>query len=166
MCKHLKLESLGFRLVAEVVAALEAALEEIDQALEVMVRASNPELLGLRGVGPVVAGVVLAEMGNVSRFPDEDHFASYCGCAPVVRASGRSRRVVVHRGGNRRLNWAVHIMVLSRLRCCERSKAFMARKRSEGLSSRAALRVLKTVVAREVFRFLVGCAGEGGDLKA
>lgn len=166
VCKHAKLESLGFRLVAEVIATLEMALEELDETLEVMVRALNPELLGLRGVGPVVAGVVIAEVGNVSRFADEHHFASYCGCAPVVRASGRSKRVVVNRGGNRRLNWAVHIMVLSRLRCCERSKAFMARKRSEGLSSRAALRALKTVVARELFRFLVGGAGEGGALKA
>jgi transposase len=162
LCKHLLLESLAFRLVAEVVATLEAALEAMDQALEVMVRALNPALLEVRGVGVVVAGVLLAEVGNVARFPDEDHFASYCGCAPVVRSSGRTRRVVVNRGGNRRLNWAVHIMALSRLRCCARSKAFVARKRAEGLSSRAALRGLKTVVAREVFKFLVGSMVGGG----
>jgi transposase len=166
VCKHAKLESFAFRVVAEVIAALEAALEELDETLEVMVRASNPGVLGLCGIGPVVAGVLLAEVGNVARFPSEDHFASYCGCAPVVRSSGRSRRVMVNRGGNRRLNWAVHIMALSRLRCCARSKALVARKRAEGLSSRAALRGLKTVVAREVFRFLVGGTGGGGALKA
>jgi transposase len=166
LCQHLPLESLAWRMVAEVVAALEAALEVMDQAIEDLVRALNPDLLGVRGVGVVVAGVILAEVGNISRFPDEDHFASYCGCAPVVRSSGRTRRVVVNRGGNRRLNWAVHIVALSRLRCCARSKAFVARKRGEGLSSRAALRGLKTVVAREVFRFLVGSARAGDDSKA
>jgi transposase len=166
LCQHLPLESLTWRMVAEVVAVLEAALETLDEALEAMVRALNPDVLSLRGVGPVVAGVILGEVGNISRFPDEHHFASYCGCAPVVRASGRSKRVMVNRGGNRRLNWAVHIVALSRLRCCARSKALMARKRGEGLSSRAALRVLKTVVAREVFRFLVGNVGRAGAVKA
>jgi transposase len=158
VCKHAKREGFAFRVVNQVIASLETALEELDETLEGMVRALNPDVLSLRGVGPVVAGVVLGEVGNVSRFPDEDHFASYCGCAPVVRASRRSKRVMVNRGGNRRLNWAVHIVALSRLRCCARSKALVAWKRLEGLSSRAALRVLKTVVAREVFRFLAGGA--------
>src|SRR4051794_19175384 len=46
-----------------------------------------PILLELSGVGAIVAGTLLAEVGDPQRFPTSDHFASYCGAAPVERGS-------------------------------------------------------------------------------
>jgi hypothetical protein len=48
-----------------------------------------PSLLELPGVGPIVAGILLTETGNPQRFASTDHFASYCGAAPVERGSGQ-----------------------------------------------------------------------------
>ncbi len=70
----------------------------------------------LPGVGTVIAGLLLAEVGDIRRFRTKHHFASYCGAAPVPWESGASEHVRVNRGGNRRLNWAIHIIARTRLR--------------------------------------------------
>ena len=90
------------------------------------------------------------------RFLIEDvhHFASYCGAAPVERGSGKNTRWCVNVGGNRQLNRVLHLMALTRLRCDERTKTFVARKEQEGKTKRAALRALKTHLARELYRTL------------
>jgi hypothetical protein len=58
----------------------------------------------------------------------------------------------INPGGNRRLNWALHIVALVRLRVDGRSKQFVERRISEGKTKRAALRLLKTYIAREIFK--------------
>lgn len=112
-----------------------------------------PSVLALPGVGAIVAGVLLAEVGDPRRFPTADHFASYCGVAPVERGSGQNSRMQVNPGGNRRLNWALHIIAMVRLRMDGgRSKQFMTKQTNQGKTKRAALRLLKTYIAREVFK--------------
>ena len=47
------------------------------------------------------------------------------------------------------------MMVQVRLRCDDKSKAYLERKQQQGKTRRAALRCLKTYVAREVFKFML-----------
>jgi len=111
-----------------------------------------PALLDVQGVGPIVAGILLAEVGNPKRFASANHFASYCGAAPVERGSGQNCRMQVNPGGNGRLNWALHIVAMVRLgNDGGRSKTFLDKRRLRGKSQRSALRVLKTYIARELF---------------
>ncbi len=56
--------------------------------------------------------------------------------------------------GNRRLNYAIHIIALNRMRSDERSKTFLERKKKEGHSQREAMRCLMTYLARELYRNL------------
>jgi len=44
--------------------------------------------------------------------------------------------------------------VLTRSRCCPRTRAYIARRRAEGRSDREIRRVLKRYVARELYRAL------------
>jgi transposase len=140
--------------LARVVELLRQELTRLDKELGSQVKEQLPELLALQGVGPCVAAVILAEVGDIERFHSQDHFASYCGAAPISRASGKSRQVRVNPGGNRRLNWALHIIAINRLRRSERSQSFSARKQREGKTKREVLRILKTYIARELYRFL------------
>src|SRR5262245_25880525 len=112
-------------------------------------------LLKVQGVGPIVAGVPLAEAGDQKRLASANHFASDCGAAPVERGSGQNCRMQVNPGGNRRLHWALHIVAMVRLRIDGgRSKAFLEKCRLPGKSRRSALRALKTYIARELFSFM------------
>lgn len=94
----------------------------------------------LPGVGEVYGAAIASEIGDVSRFKDADHLATYAGLAPVRKKSGtslnKSRR---RKGGNRRLKNA---MVQS-AQCAVRSEAwareYYDRKRREGKKHRQAL---------------------------
>lgn len=65
----------------------------------------------------------------------------------------------VKAGGNRRLNWALHIVARVRLGSDGgRSKALLEKQRQNGKSHREGLRVLKTDVARELFGVMLQAA--------
>jgi transposase len=137
-----------------VLTSLEAALKELEHAMATLVAQVAPTLLTLQGIGVVLAGTVLAEMGDIQRFKNAHHFASDCGAAPVERGSGKNTRWCVNVGGHRQLNKVLHLMALTRLRCDERTKTVVAKKEQEGKTKRAALRALKTHLARELYRTL------------
>jgi transposase len=144
-----------------VVTALAGEVQELEGQIQQQVQALAPQLLGLLGVGPVIAGVLLAEVGDIQRFRSKDHFASYCGAAPVPWESGASKHVRVNRGGNRRLNWALHIIARTRLRIDPDSQALVARKKQEGKTHREAIRVLKTYLARQLYSVLLKLLSPG-----
>jgi len=51
------------------------------------------------GIGPVIAGRILADVGDVSRFATKDAFASYNGTAPIDVSSGDQIRHRLSRAG-------------------------------------------------------------------
>jgi transposase len=70
--------------------AVEAELESLDVELRVLAH-HEPRvrlLMTLPGVAHGVALTLIAALGDVTRFRDGDHAASYLGLTPVVRQSG------------------------------------------------------------------------------
>ena len=55
-------------------------------------------------------------VGDVARFPTKAHFASYSGTAPVEASSGKVVRHRLSLGGNRHLNYALHMVATSQAR--------------------------------------------------
>jgi transposase len=148
-------ESAVRKIIEQVIAVLLKQLTALEKQIQATIHAVMPSLLKLPGVGPIVAGVLLAETGDPKRFAGPHHFASYCGAAPVERGSGQNRRMQINPGGNRRLNWALHIVAMVRLRIDGgRSKRFLEQAQLRGKTKRSALRLLKTYIARELFRVL------------
>jgi transposase len=137
-----------------VVETLEKASNDLKKEINKISKRVAPELLARQGVGPIVAGTVLAEVGRVDRFANADKFAAYAGCAPIPWDSGAYQTRRVNPGGNRRLNWAAHIVVMSRLRIDSRTQRYRDRKIAEGKTQREVFRLLKTYVCRELFKAL------------
>ena len=133
------------------ISVLEAALERLKARMAQLVQGVMPELLAVRGVGPILGAVLLAEAGDVTRFKTRDQFAAFGGCAPVARESGYQQQVRVNTRGNRRINWAVYLIIRTRLSMDEATRAYMRKKLAEGKTKREAWRCLKTLVARELF---------------
>lgn len=71
-----------------VIEILVDQLKLLRQQIRLRVKDIMPALLDVQGVGPIVAGILLAEVGNPKRFASANHLASYCGAAPVERGSG------------------------------------------------------------------------------
>lgn len=152
--RKLDKESVAYNALSKVVDCLQAEVKRLEKPLRALVKRLMPSLLNLCGVGVIHAATLLAEAGDPSRFANKHAFASYCGCAPVERASGRNRRMQLNTGGNRRLNRTCHMIALVRLKCEARTKAFINRKEQEGKTIRAALRALKTHISRELYTFM------------
>jgi transposase len=155
---RLGLQTIGVEAAREALEAVIAVLVEQVQVLEAamkeLVNELMPELLAVQGVGVVHAATLLAEAGDVRRFRSQHAFAMFCGCAPVERTSGGQARRQLNIGGNRRLNRTFHMMVQVRLRCDQATKTYLDTKQRQGETRRAALRCLKTYLARELFRFM------------
>ena len=146
--------SSAYPALTQVIQVLEEQLAELSKQMKTRVKTVAPTLLELLGVGPVVASVIMGEVGNLGRLTNEGPFSSYCGAAPVARGSGKNSRMQLNQGGNRRLNWALHLVALTRSRCDERTRTLLAKFKARGKTQRASLRILKTYLARELFRYL------------
>ncbi len=134
---------------------LSEEIGEADAELRALVTAAAPRLIALPGVGPEVAGQLLTTLGdNPDRLHSEAAFAHLCGVAPIPASSGRTHRHRLNRGGDRAANNALYVVVLGRLRYDARTRAYAARRTTEGLSKPEIIRCLKRYVARELYNAL------------
>jgi transposase len=146
------------RLASEVlrdVRTLERKIADLNTRIEAEVEASGTTLTEIFGVGPILAATILGSVGDVGRFPAKAHFASYSGTAPVEASSGKVVRHRLSLGGNRRLNYALHMVATSQARSDAPGGSYYRKKLAEGKSPKEALRCLKRRVSDAVFRSLM-----------
>ncbi|MER6540551.1 IS110 family transposase [Streptomyces sp900105755] len=94
------------------------------------------------GVGPITAAQILVSWSHPGRLRSEAAFASFAGVAPIPASSGLTNKHRLNRGGDRRLNRAMHTITLFRMRLDPATKTYVARRISEGKSPRDAQRCL------------------------
>ena len=112
---------------------LDGQLRDTRKKLAAAVRASGTTLTQVFGVGPVIAGTVIGDVGDVARFPGRDHFASYNGTAPVEVSSGNRKIHRLSLRGNRRINHAIHMAAITQLRHKHsEGRAYYDKKVAEG----------------------------------
>jgi transposase len=133
-------------------ATVEAA--ELEREILVRVRALAPQLLNQAGVGPIVAAQLLTAWSHPGRVRSEAAFARLAGVAPIPATSGQTVRHRLSRGGDRQLNRALHTIILHRRLHDPTTKAYIARRVTEGKSRRDAVRCLKRYLARHLYRLL------------
>jgi transposase len=134
---------------------LDAQMERLDELVIPLVTARAPGLLGLHGVGPDTAALLLIAAGDhPERLRSESSWAHLCGVAPIPASSGKVSRHRLNRGGNREANHALWRIVITRLSSHPATRAYAGRRTKEGLSKKEIIRCLKRYVAREVYRHL------------
>lgn len=129
-------------------------VNELKKQLERLVRRLCPALLELPGCGTLMGARILAEVGDVNRFDDDARLSTYCGSSPLDASSGKQRRHRLNRTGNRRLNQALYIIAITQARTHTPAREYIARRISEGKTSREAIRALKRFIARRIYRIL------------
>jgi transposase len=152
--------------VTELVA-LNGRVKDLKKRITEVLAESPTSLVETRGIGFLLAAKIIAEVGDIRRFPSKHHFASYTGTAPIDASSGENNRHRLNRGGNRRLNHALHIVAICQVRYPCEGQAYYRRKRSDGKTPLEALRCLKRRLSDVVYRQLVADlqrreAGPGG----
>ncbi len=91
----------------------------------------------------------------MTRLPTKAHFASYSGTAPLEASSGEVVRHRLSLTGNRRPNYALHMVATCQARSDARGAVYYRKKIGEGKSRKEALRCLKRRISDAVFRSLL-----------
>jgi len=143
------------RRLARRIDQLDQELHAVDQALEQIVAELAPELLAETGVGPFCAAQLLVSAGDPRRLRSEASLARLGGVSPLPASSGKTQRHRLNRGGDRQLNYALHLIALQRVRLHDETRAYYQRLLDRGKSKREALRCVKRALARRLYRLLI-----------
>jgi len=98
------------------IQSLQRLIEVLDVEVDLFARLAKGRLVAdpgyravqtIPGVGPVLAAVFVAEVGDVHRFPTAGHLASWAGLTPRHRESDTHvRRGRITKQGSRLVRWA------------------------------------------------------------
>jgi transposase len=144
----------ALRSTAQRVQVLAGEAADLHEEITQLVAAVAPWLLELPGMGPISAGQVLVSWSHAGRVRSEAAFAALAGVSPIPASSGQVTRYRLNRGGDRRLNRALHTVAVARLRDDPSTRAYAARRRAEGKSPREIRRCVKRAIARQLFKLL------------
>ena len=140
-------------------------LRELDAALDKLTRAAGRRVLAQFGVGPQTAATLLVTAGdNPERPRSEAALAALCGASPLQASSGKTTRHRLNRGGNRAANNALWTISMVRMRSDPRTRAYVARRTAEGLSSKEIQRCLKRYIVRELYPLILADLSDSARL--
>lgn len=111
-------------------------------------------LLDVDGVGPPIAALVYTLWSHPGRARSEAAFVALSGVNPITALSGNVERRWLSRGGDRRLNSALHMATIVRTIHDPETCAYAERRKFEGRSSREVRQILKGYIARRLYRLL------------
>ena len=133
---------------------LTSEIREVERSLLLLGRQAAPLLLEQCGIGPVCAAQLLVSSGDPDRMRNEASFAALAGTSPVDASSGKQQRHRLNRGGDRQLNWALHVITLQRVLRDPETIAYYQHLLTSGKTPREARRCIKRALARRLFHLL------------
>jgi len=146
-------KTMGRQLLADV-RRVDRALNDNRRRCAEAVATSGSSLTEIFGISEILAAKILAHTGDITRFANADHYASYTGTAPIEVSSGEQRRHRLSRAGNRSLNHALHMAARVQTMHPGPGRTHYQRKQTEHKTPAEALRSLKRQLAKVVYRHL------------
>jgi transposase len=141
--------------LAQRISHLDDEIRAHDRDIDRLTLEHCPQVRDEPGIGPIGAANLYIAWSHPGRCRSEAAYASLGGVAPIEASSGQVVRHRLNRGGDRQLNRALHMIVLTRSRIDPETRAYIARRSAnDGKSTRDARRCLKRYVARRAFRLL------------
>ena len=113
------------------IAISEAARDQLREEITSRVE-SHPvglKLLEMRGIGPVVAAVLVSELFPIARTATEAQSATYAGVTPIGRKTGKSQDTShLARGVNKRVLTALYTSSISAIKNSAVDRAYYNKK--------------------------------------
>lgn len=122
------------------------SLAELDKEIEQMLLCFEYKLTTMPGIGTAVASKLIAEIGDIRRFPNANKLAKYAGVAPVKFSSAEKGKEQCSRQGNRQLHGLFYMLAVTMVAVPKSGRpnhpvfhAYYMRKISEGKTKSQAL---------------------------
>jgi transposase len=145
------------RQTAAQVALLDEQIKELRRKLERVTKDRFRALREVEGVGALIAGTFVAELGRPRPGFADEQLAALSGAAPLEASSAGTTRHRLNRGGNRRLNLALHRIVLTQGRIYAPARTYLLRRQAEGKTAREARHALKRLICRRIIQAWRAC---------
>lgn len=120
-------------------------LAQIEVEIEKVLKTFDLKLTTLPGMGTAIASKLIAEIGDIRRFPNADKLARFAGIAPIRFSSGGKGKEESSKQGNRELHGLFYFLAVSMV-CVHNKKPnnpvfyeYFCRKISEGKTKSQAL---------------------------
>jgi transposase len=140
------------------IKALDAQIKEFDKAIKAQMELLPNVLTSIPGIGPVCSAGILAEIGDINRFPSQAQLGKYAGLVWTQNQSGdfESENTRLIRAGNRFLKYCLCEGALSLVRCDTEYSSFYHSKYKEvnRHQHKRALALTARKFVRLVFRLL------------
>ena len=113
---------------------LDGEIDEIESQIFALLDKDPPKMLTIPGMGPRMAAVIIAEVGDFGRFSSPDKLLAYAGLSPTTYQSGQltSTYAKMEKRGSRYLRYA--LINATKYVCVWEPtfRAYLAKKRAEG----------------------------------
>jgi transposase len=135
-----------------------AKIKKVQQSLKTRLTAlltsEGMNLTSIPGISTVLAAKIAAYTNGIHRFANRDKFLQYAGIGLLEKSSGKKKRFIQNKRGNRMLNHAFYLVALYHSTRHPQSKAYYEKKLNEGKTKKHALRCVMRRVACIVYGML------------
>ena len=149
-------KSLELKHTIKLIRELTSEIDEIENEIKIIMDEIHSPILSIPGINYRMGAMILAEIGDFSRFDSPDKILAYAGMSPSTYQSGQLDNCYSHmeKRGSRYLRYALYNATKYVCHWDESFGAYLAKKRTEGKHynvalSHAAKKLVRTIYAME-----------------
>ena len=138
---HMPAKSLELKHTIRLIRELTTEIDEIERAIRSIMDSLHSPLLTIPGISYRMGAMILAEIGDFSRFDSADKILAYAGMSPSTYQSGQLDNCYSHmeKRGSRYLRYALYNAAKYVCHWDETFATYLEKKRSEGKHYNVAL---------------------------
>ena len=149
-------KALELRQTIRQIMSLSEEIDIIDGEIKTLVNASGTSLMSIPGIGYTLAAVIMAEVGDISRFASPDKLQAFAGLEPTRYQSGQfsGQRDVMVKRGSTYLRWALLQASRTVSRFDPTFGEYLGRKVAEGKHYNSAMGHVAKKLIRVIFKLM------------
>ena len=148
--------AIQIRLCVETIRFLQQHIETYTAEIKKIMDEHCPVILSVPGISYVTGGMIIGEIGDLSRFDSPDKLLAFAGLDPCVYQSGNfnASNVKISKRGSSYLRWAIHTSASIIIHYDDNFSRFYAKKRREGKHHLVAIGHVTKKLTRVLFHVL------------
>ena len=146
-------KSLELQHTIRLIRELDAEIEEIETAIQTIMDELHSPITTIPGIGFRMGAMILAQVGDFSRFDSPDKLLAYAGMSPSTYQSGQLKNCCPHmeKRGSRYLRYSLYNAAKYICHWDPTFAAFLAKKQAEGKHYNVALSHAAKKLVRLIF---------------
>lgn len=151
---NMPVKSLELKHTLKLIGELDAEIDEIEQEIKCIMDELHPPILTIPGISYRMGAMILAEIGDFSRFDSPDKILAYAGLSPSTYQSGQleSSHSHMEKRGSRYLRYALFNAAKFVCKWDPVFAAYLAKKRAEGKHYNVAVSHAAKKLVRVIYR--------------